>query len=144
LEFFFVCDYRVMTLAIALAAFSSDVQSAETIKPPQPSMLVTPMEPVIFSGPQSGSFYPTFAQYHVSATSGTIKYTINVPAWLTVPVRSGATDATRRTVTVLLNADAARRLSPGSYRVGVGFINLTNGKGTTVRPATLIVKPNNQ
>src|SRR5580704_5102881 len=91
-------------------------------------MLVTPMEPVIFSGPQSGSFYPTFVQYHLSTTSGTIKYTINVPAWLTVPLRSDTTDAAGRTVTVLLNADAARRLPPGNYRGGVGFINLTNGK----------------
>jgi hypothetical protein len=120
----------------------SVVRSAETIKPSQPSLLVTPMEPVTFSGPVTGLYYPTFAQYHLRATTGMIKYTINVPAWLTVPLSSGTTDATGRTVTVLLNKDAARRLPPGNYRAGVAFTNVTNGKGTTVRPATLVVRPN--
>ena len=85
------------------------------------------------------TFYPSFMQYHVSATTGTIRYTINVPAWLSVGLSVGTAEATSRTVTVLVNKDAAERLRPGNYTAGVAFTNVTNGKGSTVRPATLNV-----
>jgi len=130
---------RIATWATAFAMFDASALSAETIRAPQPSLIVTPAERVTFSGPEGDPFYPSFVQYQVSATTGTIRYTINVPAWLSVGLNSGTAEATGRTVTVLVNRDAAQRLRPGNYTAGVAFTNVTNGKGSTVRPATLIV-----
>jgi hypothetical protein len=137
---------RVLAAAGALATLCSSALLAQTTRPPEPSLIVTPTERMMFSGPEGGPFYPTFSQYHVSATTGTIKYTIRVPAWLTVALDSGTTDATGRTVTVLLNKEAAERLRPGNYGPGVAFTNVTNGKGSTVRPTTLTVnvRPTNR
>jgi hypothetical protein len=79
-------------------------------------------------------------QYHLSAISGTVHYTVKVPAWLSVPLDFGTADTTGRTITVLLNKHAAARLRPGSYGPGVAF-TVTNGNGGTVTPATLLVNP---
>ena len=131
---------RASTWAIALAMLGSSAAFAQTVKPPAPSLIVTPREPMTFSGPDGGPFYPTFTQYRVAATTGTINYTITVPAWLSVGVNFGTTDTIGRTVTVLVNKDAAQRLRPGNYGPGVAFTNATNGKGSTVRRATLNVR----
>jgi hypothetical protein len=113
-------------------------QSPPSTSPTIPSLIVTPTERVMFSGPEGGPIYPAFFQYRVSTTIGTISYTIAAPAWLSAPVNFGTTDPTGRTVTVLVD-EAARRLQPGNYEQDVSFTNVTNGKDRVVRPTVLTI-----
>jgi hypothetical protein len=102
------------------------------------SLIVTPIERVMFFGPEGGPIYPTFFQFRVSTTIGTISYTIATPSWLSAPVNFGTTDPTGRTVTVLVN-DTARRFQPGDYGQDIAFTNVTNGKDRVVRPTVLTI-----
>jgi hypothetical protein len=120
-------------------------------KPPQPThspsigaLLVTPTEPVMFSGPGDGPIYPTFFQFRVSATTGTINYTIETPAWLSVGVNFGTTDTGGRTVTVLVDKAASHELQPGTYGENIVITNVTSGRDRIVRPVVLRIHPRPQ
>jgi hypothetical protein len=52
-------------------------------------------------------------------------------------------DAAGVAITLTVNAGAFR-LSPGTYGPGVGFTNVTNGRGSTTRSAKLIVHRGSQ
>ncbi|SRR6266540_2178330 len=108
-------------------------------KPSQPSLIVTPSTSMAFSGPRGGSFSPSHFEFRVSASTGTVRYSIRTPSWLTTSSTFGTTDTRGVTITLTLNATASR-LSPGAYRPGVAFTNVSNGQGSTIRPAKLIVQ----
>jgi hypothetical protein len=118
------------------------LQPAPSTSPTIPALLVTPTERVIFSGPEGGQVYPTFFQYRVSTTFGTISYTIETPPWLSAGVNFGTTDTTGRTVTVLVS-ETARGFQPGNYEQDITFTSVTNAKGSVVRSAvlTIITRP---
>ena len=50
--------------------------------PPNPSLVVVPSTGIHSSGPEGGPFLPSFFRYRVSASVGTIKYSISSPSWL--------------------------------------------------------------
>jgi hypothetical protein len=105
----------------------------------RPSLIVTPSTSMNFSGPRGGPFSPPLFQYRVSASTGTVSYSIRTPSWLTASSTSGTTDADGVTITLSANAGTLR-LSPGAYGPGVAFTNVSNGQGSTTRPAKLIVQ----
>jgi hypothetical protein len=122
--------------------FAAPQQSAAAQKPvgqAPPSLIVTSSSSIVFSGPPGGPFSPLAIEYRVSASTGTVSYSIRTPSWLTASSTVGATDTTGVTVTLKLNASASS-LPPGTYGPGVAFTNVSNGRGSATRPARLIVR----
>jgi hypothetical protein len=105
----------------------------------QPSLIVTPAGSMAFSGPRGGPFSPSRFEFRVSSTTGIVNYSIRTPFWLTAGSTFGATDTRGVTITLTVNANASR-LSPGAYGPGVAFTNVSNGQGSTTRPAKLIIQ----
>ena len=97
---------------------------------------------IISSGPQNGPFSPDTFTYQLSATSGSIGFSIaNWPNWLTPLTTSGTASTSPTTVTFLVNSNA-ELLSGGTYGpTAITFANTTNGQGNTTRNATLTVAP---
>src|SRR6516162_216711 len=108
-------------------------------RPSQPSLIVTPASSMAFSGPRGGPFSPARFEFRVSSTTGIVNYSIRTPSWLTASPTFGATDTRGVTITLTVNANASR-LSPGAYGPGVAFTNVSNGQGSTTRPARLVIQ----
>ena len=104
-----------------------------------PSLIVTPSASIAFFGPQGGPFSPSLSEYRVSASTGTVSYSIRTPSWLTASSTSGMTDTGGVTITVTVNASAST-LAPGTYGPGTVFKNMSSGRGSTIRFARLIVR----
>jgi hypothetical protein len=104
-----------------------------------PSLIVTPLTSIAFSGPPGGPFSPSVIEYRISASTGTVIYSIRSPSWLTASSTSGAADAGGVTITLRVNASAAS-LPPGTYGPAVAFTNVSNGRGSATRPARLTVR----
>src|SRR5262252_6287467 len=104
-----------------------------------PSLIVTPASSVAFSGLCGGPFSPERFEFRVSSTTDTVNYSIRTPSWLTASPTFGTTDTRGVTITLTVNANASR-LSSGTYGPGVGFTNVSNGQGTTTRPARLVIQ----
>jgi hypothetical protein len=104
-----------------------------------PSLIVTPSSSIAFFGFQGGPFSPSQIEYRLSASTGTVSYSIKVPSWLTASSTSGATDTSGVTITFSVNASASTR-PPGTHGPGIVFTNLSSGRGNTVRFARLIVR----
>ena len=80
---------------------------------------------------------PSSFQYRVSASSGTVNYSIRNRSWLTVSSSFGVTDVGGVTISFTVNSTASQ-LALGKDGPGVAFTNVTNGQGSAARPATLI------
>jgi hypothetical protein len=104
-----------------------------------PSLTVTPSTSFAFSGPQGGPFSPSVIEYRISASTGTVSYSIRTPSWLTASSTSGATDTSGVTITFRLNASAST-LPPGTHGPGIVFSNVSSGRGSAVRFVRLIIR----
>ena len=104
-----------------------------------PSLIVMPPSSITFSGPHGGPFSPPHIEYRISASVGTISYSIRTPSWLTASSTAGSTDTKGITITLSVNATASS-LAPGTYGPAIAFTNASNGRGTATRPAKLIVQ----
>jgi photosystem II stability/assembly factor-like uncharacterized protein len=110
--------------------------------PPPPVLAVAPATDMVSSGQQGGPFSPASFQYQLSATTGTVGYSISgLPTWLTASSTSGTVGTTATTITFTVNA-SANSLTPATYGPAtITFTNTTNGLGNTTRTATLTVTP---
>jgi hypothetical protein len=104
-----------------------------------PSLIVMPSTSIAFSGPQGGPFSPSHIEYRVSASTGSVRYSIRTPSWLTISSSTGTTDTSGVIITVTAN-DRASKLPSGTYGSAVAFANVSNGQGSTTRPAKLIIE----
>jgi hypothetical protein len=104
-----------------------------------PSLIVTPSISIAFFGSPGGPFSPSFTEYRVSASMGTVSYSIRTPSWLTASSTSGTTDTSGVTITLTVNASASI-LPPGTHGPGTVFTNMSSGRGSTIRFARLIVR----
>jgi hypothetical protein len=104
-----------------------------------PSLIVTPTTSIAFSGPQGGPFSPSLMQFRVSASTGTVSYSIRTPSWLTASSTFGSTDTGGVTITLTVSASASN-LPPGTYGPRIAFTNVSNGRGSTTWPAKLLVQ----
>jgi hypothetical protein len=106
-----------------------------------PSLQVTPPTNMFVAGNPGGPFAPSSIQYQLSATVGSISYTISgYPNWLTPCSTSGAA-FTGTTVTFTVNANA-NSLAVGTYGPAtITFANSPGGQGTQTRTAMLTVNP---
>src|SRR5262245_18933706 len=126
---------------LCVAALSSDFGGAVAAQTaPRPSLTVTPSSSINISGPEGGPFSPWSIEYRLSASTGTIKFAITAPFWLTADPRVGTVGIDGVTVKLQLNPRAPK-LSPQAYEAPIMFINVTNGQGTTRRSAKLTVEP---
>jgi Viral BACON domain len=111
-----------------------------------PVLQVIPATNMVASGTQGGPFPPTSFQHQLSASTGSVNYSISgLPNWLTASLASGAASPSASTVTFTVNANATG-LAPGSYGpTNITFTNTDTGQGTQTRTATLtgIGRPNN-
>jgi hypothetical protein len=132
--------WRCLLIAILVTLLLSQIGAAQrpTAQFP-PSLIVTPSTSIAFSGPQGGPFSPSHIDYRVSASTGSVSYSIRTPSWLTASSTFGATDTRGVTITLMVNASAAS-LPPGAYGPGIAFTNVSNGQGSTTRSARLIVR----
>jgi hypothetical protein len=130
----------IALLAISAMLLLTPIGAAE--KPAglsPPSLIVTPATSMVFTGPQGGPFSPSLIKYRVSASTGTVSYSIRTPSWLTASSTFGATDTGGVTITLTVNARASS-LPSGAYGPGVAFTNVSNGRGSATRPAKLIIQ----
>ena len=73
---------------------------------PGGELQVTPSTNIVVSGPQGGSFSPPVLSYTLSATSGSVDYSIlGVPNWLT-PSSTSDTVSSGTSVAFTVNANA--------------------------------------
>jgi hypothetical protein len=130
----------IVLLCIPVMLLSTEIAAAQKPTGQSPStLIVTPSTSIAFSGPPGGPFSPSLIEYRVSASTGTVSYSIRTPSWLTASSTAGATDAKGVTITLTVNASASS-LPPGTYGPGVAFTNVSNGRGSATRPARLIVQ----
>jgi hypothetical protein len=96
---------------------------------------------MVAAGNPAGPFAPSSFQYQLSATAGSIDYSISgLPNWLTASSTSGIA-STGTTVTFTVNANA-NSLAVGTYGpITITFTNSDTGYGTTTVTTTLTVKP---
>jgi hypothetical protein len=135
-------DRIASIVLLATSAMLMLTQSSAAQRPtgePSPSLIVTPSTSIAFFGPQGGPFSPSFSEYRVSASAGTVNYSIRTPSWLTASSTSGTTDTSGVTIKLTVNANAST-LPPGTYGPGTIFTNMSSGRGGTVRFARLIVR----
>jgi hypothetical protein len=109
-----------------------------TVNPP--ALQVTPATGDTASGTHGGPFSPSSFTYALSATGGSVKYSITTPNWLTTSSGSGTVTTTAKTITFTVNS-SARSLGPGTHANNIDFNNTTNNQGNTTRAATLVVNP---
>ena len=103
--------WRVLCLA-ALSSGFGGAAAAQTA--PRPSLTVTPSSPINISGPEGGPFSPRSIQYRLSASTGTIKFAIAAPFWLTADLRAGTVGI--HSVTYALAEPAGIETLPSSLR----------------------------
>ena len=130
--------YAVGLLGALLLLTQGSAAQTPTEQSP-PSLLVTPSSAIAFSGPRGGPFSPSLLEYRLSASGGTVRYSIRTPSWLTASSTFGTTDTSGVTITLTVNASAFT-LPPGAYGPGVAFTNVSNGRGSATRQARLIVQ----
>ena len=109
-----------------------------TVNPPP--LLVAPTTGVTASGTHGGPFSPSSFRYTLSATFGSVKYSVITPSWLSASSKSGTVTTSAKTITFTVDS-SARSLGPSTYTDTIDFNNTTNKQGSTTRVATLIVNP---
>jgi Divergent InlB B-repeat domain/Viral BACON domain len=109
-----------------------------TVKPP--TLLVTPTTGITASGTHGGPFSPSSFHYALSASCGSVNYSIITPNWLTASPKSGTVTSSAKTLTFTVNA-SAHSLQPDTYVNSISFYNTTNNQGNTTRLAALTVNP---
>ena len=111
---------------------------ALTVNPPE--FQVAPTTNIAASGTQGGPFSPKSFRFELSATSGTVTYSITTPTWLTASRKSGTATTSPTTITLAINSSVADKLLPNSYVGSVNFTDTTNQEIIS-RLATLTVNP---
>jgi hypothetical protein len=135
---------RVHQGVAIVAAITVSASALATAQPsPSISLLVTPSSGIASSGDQGGPFVPAYFHFRVSSSSGTIRYAITPPFWLTANPRMGTASTDGVMITFMVNGQALK-LSPAPYETRITFTNVTNGQGTTSRPASLTVHPSSR
>jgi glucose/arabinose dehydrogenase len=110
------------------------------------TLQVSPASNMAAFGRQGGPFSPSSASYSVSATTGSVAYSISiqfepgVPSWLTLSgaAATGTATTSPQSATFTVNG-SANALTPGTYAATIAFTNTTNNQGTTTRTETLTV-----
>jgi hypothetical protein len=79
-----------------------------------PALQVSPATNIVASGQQGGPFSPSSFRYELSATYGSVKYSVTTPSWLTASPESGTGTTSAKTITLKINS-SANGLNPDTY-----------------------------
>lgn len=94
-----------------------------------PSLKVSPDTPATVSGHSGGTFSPATVVYALSASSGTVNWTVTgTPAWLSPSSTSGNVNTGGTAITFTVNVGA---LAVGTYTATLTFTNTDSGQVTT-------------
>lgn len=105
------------------------------------ALAVTPADNISASGTQGGPFSPSTFKYKLSATNGSLNYSItNLPSWLTVSSTSGTLTNSAKTIIFKIDS-SAKDLAANTYINSINFNNVSDSTGSTVRIATLTINP---
>jgi serine protease len=105
-----------------------------------PSLQVSPATNIAASGVQGALFSPTSFPYQLSASTGSLDFSISgIPMWLNASITSGT--ATTFPLTVTFSLANPSSLGPNTYTATIAFTNMSSGQGNTTRTATLTVNP---
>ena len=129
--------------SLTSGAYTSYVTAQPALPAPLANTLVvSPATDIAASSTPGGPFSPSSFQYQLSASSGSIGYSISgVPSWLTASSTSGTLTTSPIPVTFTVNSNA-NTLPTGTYGPStITFTNTTNGSGNTTQAATLTVTP---
>src|SRR5262249_59049047 len=99
-------------VAATALLFSSELGAQETLE--APSLMVTPQSAVAAAGPQGGPFSPHVFEYRLSASAGTVQFSVRAPSWLSVSASSGTVGTDGVMVKLPVNETAAG-LPPRGY-----------------------------
>jgi Divergent InlB B-repeat domain len=109
-----------------------------TVNPQGPVLVVTPATEITAAGTHGGAFSPSSFKYTLSATTGSVKYAVTTPSWLTASPKSGSVTTSPKSITITVNAT---KLLPNTYVSSVNIANTTDGAGSTGLVAKLTVNP---
>ena len=118
------------------AAVWTSCASAETAS--RPTLIILPGTGIALSGPRGGPFVPLSFQYRVSRSTGVARILDHYPVVAAGKSKVRDDRHERRPVAFRVSAEALR-LPPGTYGPSIGFTNLTNGRGSTTRTASLTI-----
>jgi hypothetical protein len=97
-----------------------------------PTLQVTPAAGIVASGPHGGPFSPSSFSYTLSASNGSLNYTISgIPSWLTASKISGTASSSGTVVTFTMNA-SANSLAASTYAATITFTNSDTGAARTL------------
>ena len=106
---------------------------------PNGVLQVSPATNIATSGNTGGPFSPASFPYQLSASKGSVSYSvIGLPGWLTVSSDNGTVTTSPTTLTFGVDSNA-NSLSAGSYSANVTFNDLTNGAPIETISATITV-----
>src|SRR5262249_23791602 len=104
-----------------------------------PVLSVWPSTNMTTTGPVGGAFSPGSFNYSLTASVGSLAYSISgLPSWLSVSSSSAGATTSPQVVTFTVSS-AANSLPPGVYNGAVTFKNTTNDQGTQTRQVSLTV-----
>jgi hypothetical protein len=106
---------------------------------PNGVLQVSPASNIATAGNTGGPFAPSSFNYQLSASKGTVGYTVTgLPGWLTVSSDNGTVTTSPTTLTFSVNSNA-NDFSAGSYSADVMFNDVTNGATIETISATITV-----
>ena len=129
--------------SLTAGAYASYVTTQPALPAPlSNTLMVSPSSNIASSGNPGGPFSPSSFQYQLSASSGSIGYSISgMPSWLTASSTSGTLTTSPTTIIFTVNSNA-NALPVGTYSpTAITFTNTTNGSGDTTMAAILTVTP---
>jgi hypothetical protein len=110
-----------------------------TAAPDSSALVVTPSTNIVASGSQGGPFSPSTFNYKLTASKGSIGYSItNVPNWLTASSTSGTATKSGTTITFSINS-SANSLKSATYTGNINFNHQGHLATLTVNPAQYTV-----
>jgi len=107
------------------------------------SLVISETDGLSTLGSQGGPFNPNYVRYTLSASSGTVNWSLSgLPDWLTPSATSGTVNTSGTQVYLTINTNVNSK-AVGTYGpTTVTFTNTTNNQGTTTRTVKLVVSPN--
>ena len=104
-----------------------------------PALQISPATAISASGKQGGPFSPSSFQYQLSASTGSVGYSISgLPPWLTASSTTGTVTTSATTVSFTVNSNA-NSLPVGTQNATISFANTTYSQGNQTINAALNV-----
>ncbi len=127
---------------------SVDSALAVLIPPSIPTLLVSPENGLLITGPDGGPFTPagqTYTLTNNTSSGQSLSFSVTTTAnWLQLSTGSGSIlPGGKTTITATIKNNVANTLPIGTYEANITFSNLTNGAGNTTINTVLVISGDN-